>query len=306
MSERDRKTDIFQKARPQLMGLAYRMLGVIADAEDAVQDTFLKWQAADLSALMNGEAWLVRVCTNRCLDLLKAASRTRVDYVGPWIPEPLQTETSFSQEDDLDRAQSLTTAFLLLLERLTPRERAAFLLREVFGKTYSEVSQTLGLSEATCRQLVSRGARSIRQEKARFRPSMDEQSAFLEAFQTALATGSPDQLSGLLADTVNLSSDGGGKATALRRVLYGPDQVSRYVAKVFGRLWSNARVERQEMNGIEGLVVWDGDQAVAAMMLGFTEGQGVGNIYIMRNPDKLKHFGRRFRHDLPSGSLEQN
>ncbi|SHM87311.1 RNA polymerase sigma factor SigJ [Roseibium suaedae] len=306
MSEPDAKTALFEKVRPQLMGLAYRMLGVVADAEDAVQDTFLKWQAVDPSQLLNGEAWLVRVCTNRCLDLLKAASRTRVDYIGSWIPEPLQTETCNSQEEDLDRAQSLTTAFLLLLERLTPRERAAFLLREVFGKSYAEVAETLGMSEAACRQLVSRSTKSVRQEKARFRPSADQQSAFLEAFQAALVTGAPDQLSMLLAETVNLSSDGGGKATALRRVLSGQDEVSRYIARIFGRLWLGTRIERREMNGIEGLVVWEGQQVVAAMTLGFTEEGQVANIYIMRNPDKLRHLGQRFRHDLQSGSLKQH
>ena len=288
------------------MGLAYRMLGVIADAEDVVQDTFLKWQAADESQIRNPEAWMVTVCTNRCLDLLKAASRTRVEYIGPWIPEPLQTETLATQEDDLERAETLTTAFLLLLERLSPKERAAFLLHEVFEKSYPEVSETLGLSEAACRQLVSRSAKTVRQEKARFRPNTGQQAALLSAFQAALATGSPEQLSGLLAEAVNLRSDGGGKATAISRILHGPEQVSRYVAKVIGRLWSEAKVEPCEMNGIYGLIVQAGETVAAAMMIGYTDAGEIGEIYIMRNPDKLGHLRRRFQHDLQTGTLTRN
>jgi RNA polymerase sigma factor (sigma-70 family) len=297
------KTKRFEEARPQLMGLAYRMLGVVADAEDAVQDTFLKWQAVDLAAIRNPEAWLVTVCTNRCLDILKSASRTRMSYVGPWIPEPLQTETISFHEEDLDRAQSLTTAFLLLLERLTPKERAAFLLRDIFGKPYDDVARTLGMTEAACRQLVSRAAKSVRQDQARFTPSADQQEAFLAAFQNALATGSADQLGKLLAETVSLRTDGGGKATAISRVLEGPDLVGKFIARVLGRLWAGARIERREVNGIGGLVFLDGDTVAAAMTIGYAPDGTVDRIYITRNPDKLQHLTEPARHDPATGGL---
>jgi len=285
------------------MGLAYRMLGVVADAEDAVQDTFLKWQAADPEGIRDEEAWLVTVCTNRCLDILKSASRTRMSYVGPWIPEPLQTETLASQEEDLDRAQSLTTAFLLLLERLTPKERAAFLLREIFGKSYGDVARTLGMKEAACRQLVSRASKSVRQGQARFTPSADQQEAFLAAFHNALATGSPDRLGALLANTVSLRTDGGGKATAISRVLEGPEPVGKFIARALGRLWAGAKLERREVNGIGGLVILDGETVSAVMTIGYARDGTVDQIHIIRNPDKLRHLDAPARHDPATGGL---
>ncbi len=285
------------------MGLAYRMLGVVADAEDAVQDTFLKWQAADVSGIGNPDAWLVTVCTNRCLDILKSASRARLSYVGPWIPEPLQTETLSTQEEDLVRAQSLTTAFLLLLERLTPKERAAFLLRDIFGKPYDEVACTLGMTEAACRQLVSRASRSVRQDQARFTPSVEQQEAFLAAFQNALATGSADRLGKLLAETVSLRTDGGGKATAISRVIEGRHLVGKYIARILGRLLANARLERREVNGIGGLVTLEGDTVVTAMTIGYAPDGTVDRIYLLRNPDKLRHLTAPARHDPATGSL---
>ena len=285
------------------MGLAYRMLGVVADAEDAVQDTFLKWQAADVAEIRNPEAWLVTVCTNRCIDILKSASRTRMSYVGSWIPEPLQTETICIQEEDLDRAQSLTTAFLLLLERLTPKERAAFLLREIFGKPYDEVASTLGMTEVACRQLVSRASKSVRQDQVRFTPSADQQEVFLAAFQNALATGSADQLGDLLAETVSLRTDSGGKATAISRVLEGSDLDGKFIARILGRLWADARIERCEVNGVGGLVILDGDTVATAMTIGYTPDGTVDRIYITRNPDKLRHLAAPARHNPATGGL---
>lgn len=303
MKTLETKTERFEDARPQLMGLAYRMLGVVADAEDAVQDTFLKWQAADLAGIRNPEAWLVTVCTNRCLDILKSASRTRMSYVGPWIPEPLQTETISLQEEDLDRAQSLTTAFLLLLERLTPKERAAFLLRDIFGKPYDEVARTLGMTEAACRQLVSRASRSVRQDQARFTPSVEQQEAFLAAFQNALATGSADRLGDLLAETVSLRTDGGGKATAISRVIEGRHLVGKYIARILSRLLVDVRLERREVNGIGGLVTLEGDTVVTAMTIGYAPDGTVDRIYLIRNPDKLRHLTAPARHDPATGGL---
>lgn len=288
------------------MGLAYRMLGVLADAEDVVQDTFVKWQAADTANIRNEEAWLVTVCTNRCLDILKAASRTRMNYVGPWIPEPLQTETLSTQEDDLDRAQSLTTAFLLLLERLTPKERAAYLLREIFGKSYGEVAAALGMKEAACRQLVSRASKFVQQDQTRFKPSADQQGVFLAAFHDALATGSPDQLSTLLAETVNLRTDGGGKATAISRILEGPERVGKFIAKGLSRLWAEARIEEREINGIRGLVIINDETVEAAMTIGYTRGGTVDRIFITRNPDKLQHLTFPVLHETSSGGLTLN
>jgi len=296
-------SDIFETVRPRLLGLAYRMLGSMADAEDAVQDTYLKWQDADRSAIAAPEAFLTRVCTNRCLDYLKAAHRKRVDYVGPWIPEPLQIDSGSDPEADLDRAQSLTTAFLLLLERLTPKERAAYLLREIFAQPYDEVAATLGISEAACRQLVSRASRHVQSPASRFVPSTDHQDRILSSFLAALETGSTEHLTGLLAETVQYQSDGGGKATALRRILEGEEKVSRYVARILSRLWRPGHYEVLNLNGTRGLVIFRGAEIESAVTFGYTADGRVDRIYTVRNPDKLSRLGIRLCHDGTSGAL---
>src|SRR3546814_163350 len=156
----------FESRRRQLTGLAYRILGTLAEAEDAVQDTFLKWREADQDAIDNPAAWLTTACTRRCLDLLRSARRRRVDYVGAWLPEPVHTVADDTPESAAELASSLSTAFLLLLERLSPKERAAYLLHEIFDRPYPEVAAALGLHEAACRKLVSR-AKAARSEGRR-------------------------------------------------------------------------------------------------------------------------------------------
>jgi RNA polymerase sigma factor (sigma-70 family) len=295
--------DFFETQRPRLLGLAYRMLGSLADAEDAVQDTFVKWRKGNTAGVANPEAFLTAVCTRCCLDHLKAAHRKRVDYVGPWIPEPLQIDAGSDPESDLVRTESLTTAFLLLLERLSPKERAAFLLREVFGRPYGEVAAALGISEPACRQLVSRAGRHVRDPVSRFVPAPDHQQRMLDAFLGALESGSPDRLAGLLAETVQFQSDGGGKTAAIRRVLEGRDPVARYVARIVSRLWSGGRLERAGINGLCGLSVRHGDSVLTAMTLGYNANGLIDRIYNIRNPDKLARFGRPLRHDPRSGAL---
>ncbi|POF33015.1 RNA polymerase sigma factor SigJ [Roseibium marinum] len=296
-------SDLFEAVRPRLVGLAYRMLGSMADAEDAVQDTFVKWQGVDKASIASADAFLTAVCTNRCLDLLKSAHRKRVDYVGPWIPEPLHIEAEATPEGDLDRAQSLTTAFLLLMERLSPKERAAYLLYEVFGKSYPEVAATLDIGEAACRKLVSRAAGHLKSPAARFIPTAEHQSRHLNAFVSALETGSTDHLAGLLAESVRLQSDGGGKTAALRRVLEGPDIINRFVSRILGRLWAQGRREILDINGIRGLALFNGSEIETAMTLGYSEDGKIDQVYIIRNPDKLQRLAAPFRHDPRSGAL---
>jgi RNA polymerase sigma factor (sigma-70 family) len=297
--------ETFEGARPRLVGLAYRMLGSMADAEDVVQDTFVKWQGVNRDAISNPDAFLTTVCTNRCLDLLKAAHRKRVDYVGPWIPEPLQTDAGTDPEADLERAQSLTTAFLMLLERLTPKERAAYLLREVFGKPYSEVAETLQMSEAGCRKLVSRAARFVRSQSSRSVPTSEQQDTFLKAFLSAIETGATDQLAVLLADSVQYRSDGGGKVAAITRILEGPEAVSKYIVKILGRLRVDSHTSEIEINGMRGLVEHDGTRIVTAMTLGFSDAGLVDQVFMIRNPEKLARLENLIHHDPNSGALWQ-
>jgi len=298
-------SDTFETMRPRLLGLSYRMLGSMADAEDAVQDTFLKWQGTDKGSIANREAFLMTVCTNCCLDALKAAHRKRIDYVGPWIPEPLQVDAGSDPEADLERAQSLTTAFLLLLERLSPKERAAYLLREVFGKPYADVAMALNVSEAACRQLVSRAGKHVQDPSSRFVPPPDHQQQMLTAFLEAIESGSTEELSGLLAETVQFQSDGGGKVAALGRVLEGRGEVSKYVAQIIRRLWGGTPVLPCNINGLRGVVVLEDMRVVTALTLGY-DGEGrIDRILVVRNPDKLKQLARPLRHDPQSGALWQ-
>lgn len=295
----------FDSLRPRLLGLAYRMLGSMADAEDAVQDTYLKWQAADTAAIANPEAFLTTVCTNCCLDALKAAHRKRVDYVGPWIPEPLQIDAGSDPEAELERAQSLTTAFLLLLERLSPKERAAYLLREVFAKPYPEVSAALGISEHACRQLVSRAGKHIQDPTSRFVPPPDHQQRMLDAFLQAVENGSTEQLSGLLSEAVQFQSDGGGKVTALGRILEGRGNVAKYVARIMSRLWDGGPIRTCNINGLRGIVLLQGERIESALTLGYDGDGRIDRIFIIRNPDKLARLEQPLRHDLKSGALWQ-
>lgn len=274
----------FEEARPALRGLAYRILGSFAEAEDAVQDTFVKWQAADRSQIETPAAWLTTVCTRRCLDLLKAADRSRVDYVGPWLPEPVPTTTA---DSTAERAASVTNAFLLLLDRLTPKERAAYLLREIFDHDYAEVAAILGLQEAACRKLVSRAQAAIRRGEPRQVVPAAEQERLLDAFQLAVNSGATEPLSALLADDIALRADGGGKVAAANRVLRGHEEVMGFITKVLGSAWPTWRQVRREINGSLGLVLYEGDAIRASVTFGFHASGALSDIYIMRNPAKF-------------------
>lgn len=305
MNEQD-KLDRFELARPRLLGLAYRLLGSWADAEDAVQDTFLRWQGSEAGPILNPDAWLTTACTNRCLDVLKSAGRQRVDYVGPWIPEPLQIEAGVTPESDLERAESLTIAFLHMMERLSPKERAAFLLHSVFGKPHQEVAEVLGLSESASRQLVSRAGRHVQAPNARFVPTPDHQKKVLTAFLAAVESGSTEKLARLLAKNVQFQSDGGGKATALGRVLSGRPDVSKYVARILSRLWNGGALEQTRINGIDGLKLFEGGKLASVVTFGYDSDGRICQIFVIRNPDKLRAMATPLRHDIENGSLHLN
>ncbi|KAF1718012.1 RNA polymerase subunit sigma-24 [Pseudoxanthomonas yeongjuensis] len=285
----------FQAARPMLLGLAYRILGSRADAEDAVQDTFLKWQANERGDIVNAEAWLTTACTRHCLDLLKAADRARVDYVGTWLPEPVQTAGDATGDDDPSRAatlaSSLTTAFLLALQRLTPKERAAYLLHEIFDRPYPEVAATLELQEPACRQLVTRARQHIGHERVRHDTPPARQRRLLDAFREAISTGSTAVLATLLSDDVRLSSDGGGKVTAARRVMRGPGEVLRFIEAGLHIWWPPEALVEVPLNGEPGFVVRDGDGIVATVSFAWNDAGQLQDVFIMRNPDKLARVG---------------
>src|SRR5690606_369897 len=215
-------------------------------------------------AIDNPGAWRTTVCTRHCLDILRSADRARVEYVGPWLPEPVQTanDDAFghaSPEQAATLASSLTTAFLLALQRLTPKERAAYLLHEIFDVSYPQVARTLDLQEPACRQLVSRARGHIEQAKVRHATPPERQRQLLAAFGTAIATGSVDALAGLLSDDVRLSADGGGRVPAARRVMHGPEEVLRFIQAGLHAWWADSRLEEATINGRRGLIQYEGD-----------------------------------------------
>ncbi len=288
------------------MGLAYRLLGTVAEAEDAVQDTYLKWQAVNPLDIRNAEAWLTTCCTNICLDVLKSARKSRTDYVGPWLPEPLHTRTEDTPEEHLMLTSSLTTAFLLLLERLTPKERAAYLLHEIFDYSYADIAGTLAMQEAGCRKLVSRAKRYVGQEKSRSAPSNAQQMALLSAFQEALKTGRAGKLESLLSQSIELRADSGGKVIAVREVLSGPSEIISFITDVLAVAWQDLQIEISEINGSPGMTVIHEDEVIASLSFGYSEEGKAQDIFIMRNPDKLKHILTPIQHDGHNGALTQH
>lgn len=278
---------LFESRRRPLFWLAYRMLGTHADAEDAVQETFVKWLRADRSAIAAPAAWLTGVCTNLCIDMLRAAYRSRVDYVGAWLPEPIHTPAEGTPETEAELASSLSTAFLLLLERLTPRERAAYLLREIFDTPYPDIAETLGMSESACRKLVSRAGSAVGRDESRHVLPIERQETLLSAFQSAIQNADASVLAALLADDVRLSADGGGRATAVRRELAGKQEVLRFIEQGLFRFWRDCEWTRARINGGSGAILREADRTTASVSFAFDENGMLAHIYIMRNPEKL-------------------
>ncbi|WP_226467547.1 RNA polymerase sigma factor SigJ [Luteimonas panaciterrae] len=287
---------LFEQARPNLLGLAYRILGSHADAEDAVQDTFLKWRDADHAAIENPGAWLTTACTRRCLDLLRSAHKTRVSYVGTWLPEPILTTADGDFEDASTLASSMSTAFLLMLERLTPKERAAYLLHEIFDVDYSEIARTLEIQEAACRKLVSRARDNIQQSQVRSVVPMRRQEQLLAAFEQAVATGSAGPFANMLSEDIRLSADGGGKVAALGEVLEGKALVLDFITDKLHLWWPNYRKVPATINGNLGLLLQQEGATVGVVSFSHdAEGRMTG-IYVMRNPDKLARLDETVIH----------
>lgn len=281
----------FEAARPRLLGLAYRILGSRADAEDAVQDTFLLWQKEARAEINNPAAWLTTACTRRCLDLLRSAHRTRVEYVGAWLPEPIHTPVDEVAGREAEFASTLTTAFLLMLERLTAKERAAYLLHEIFDVSYSEIAETLDLQEATCRKLVSRAKANVDQAKVRHATPVENQNRLLAAFNAAIVTGEPTALAEFLSQDIRLSADGGGKVQTVLDVIEGRAKVLTFLAEQLHEYWADYEWVAADISGGRGFVLRDGVATTAIVTFAYDDLGTATDIYIVRNPDKLSHLG---------------
>lgn len=278
--------DTFEAERRRLQRLAYRMLGSVAEAEDVVQDAWLRWDRAGATA-DNPQAWLMQTVTRLCLDRLKSARSRREAYVGPWLPEPLIEEMP---EDPLEKAEDVSVAFLLALERLSPLERAVFLLHDVFDQDYGQIARQLDRGEAAVRQLASRARGHLQDSRPRFTVPHEQATRLAAAFLDAAARNDPDALSSLLAEDAVLISDGGGKRPAALRPMVGRDDVMLLLNGIAARKgFDNPTAMRPVMiNGVPGVImeVFDGVQTMAFEPAG--DGK-IAAIYIMRNPDKLGH-----------------
>jgi RNA polymerase sigma-70 factor (ECF subfamily) len=274
----------FDPLRPRLIRVAYRMLGSVADAEDVVQDAFLRWLGADRGAILEPEAYLRRVVTRLCLDQLKSARRRRETYIGPWLPEPMV-------EADDDEIDDVTLPLMMALERLSPLERAAFLLHDVFGAGFEEVAQTIGRDPAACRQLASRARAHVRAARPRFSVPREHGLEIAAAFYSATRGGDMNELRSLLAADVVFYSDGGGKRPAAKRPLVGVDDVMRFHISLARRyaVQPAQSVRYGFINGLPGFVSTERD-GVQTTALEIADGK-IAGVYIMRNPDKLRHLG---------------
>lgn len=274
---------LFESRRPAMTGLAYRMLGSRAEAEDVVQDAWLRWRKVDAEAVGNAAGFLNRVVSRLCLDRLKSARSRREIYVGEWLPEPVvDADEAFGLGEDL------SVAFLLALERLTPLERAAFLLHDVFDTPFAEIAATLGRSEAAVRQLAARARDHVKAGKPRCKPSADEERRLTEAFARAALTGDAAALRRLLAQDVVMHADGGGKASAIINPVTGLENTVRLLAGV-ARKWplpAQTVVRLARINGQPGVVLSLDGVVFQTMGLDMAEGR-IAAIYTMRNPDKL-------------------
>ncbi|MCR9214532.1 MAG: RNA polymerase sigma factor SigJ [Proteobacteria bacterium] len=279
----------FEQARPTLTGLAYRITGSYAEAEDVVQDVYFSWRTLDHSTISNPRSWLVTACTRKAIDSLRAARNSRTEYIGPWLPEPLQTDYLSGPDSSLLLSESVTTAFLVVMERLSPKERAAFILREVFEQDYCQVAESLGVSEAACRKLVSRAKTNVKDQPKKTQPPPERQDEIIAAFNAAVRTGDTGRLTELISDDIVLKADGGGKVIAVRRPLEGRTTVLKFTTKVLFRAWAEQSVRTVEFNASRALLIEKDDVPTALVTLAYDEFEKLCDIFIVRNPDKLAH-----------------
>ncbi|MFI6767290.1 RNA polymerase sigma-70 factor [Streptomyces sp. NPDC050355] len=282
-------TDVFEEHRPVLFGVAYRMLGRVADAEDVVQDAWLRWSGADQSGVREPRAFLVRITTRLAIDRLRQVQSRRESYVGPWLPEPLATDFGGTTPDSAERtvfAESVTLAVLVTMESLSPLERAVFVLREAFGYPYAEIAEALDRSEAAVRQLAGRARRHVEEGKPRFEVDPVRQRDLTERFMAAAAGDDLEGLLGMLAADARLVGDSGGKAKAPLRVIESADKIARFLVAVAGAAPAGLEYTFTELNGGIAMLVRQGDVPDSVIQLGIRDGR-VQTVYIVRNPDKL-------------------
>lgn len=279
----------FMSVRGDLIGLAYRMTGSRATAEDIAQDVFLRWQSADHAAVITPRAWLMRAAARLALDHLKSAQVRREQYVGPWLPEPVLEHADAPQETAYARSESLSLAFLLTLERLSPAERAIFILHDLFDTPFSEVAALLGRTDAACRQMAARARARLGEAQVRHSVAPEVGDRLARAFFAATQSGDEDRLRALLAQDVVLHADGGGIRPAAINLIHGGDKAARMFARLAAKRGNAARplLYLGLINASPGFVTLEPDGLPQATVLDVAEGH-ISAVYIIRNPEKLR------------------
>ena len=288
----------FEPHRRRLLGLAYRMLGSMAEAEDAVQEAYLRWHDAERASVADPRGFLMTTTTRICLDVLKSARVRREEYVGPWLPDPVTDTAALAPDSRAELAEDLSVALLLTLDRLSPLERAAFLLHDVFDFSFSEVAAALERSEAACRQLAARArahVRAVRPRGATAPPARSgeidaKHAQLMSAFVAATRSGDLDALTQLLASDVRVVTDGGGKVAASLNVLDGADRTAKFLIGVTQKGWrEDFTLRLATINGLPGVIV-DGPEGLVQTAAFEIDGDLIRALYVVRNPDKLRHL----------------
>ena len=283
------RTQAFEQHRGRLYGIAYRMLGSRAEADDIVQEAWLRWDRAG-HEVRSAEAWLVTAATRLCIDRLRELRSEREHYVGPWLPEPLTLDTAPPADRAAELASDLSVAFLAVLERLAPEERAAFLLHDLFDSDYGAIGEILGKSEAACRQIVSRARKRVREDQPRVQVSAEARKKLLHRLVEAVQTQDPAKLIDVLAAEASWTSDGGGKTKAAKKVIHGAAQVARFATGVFHRHLGQLEFRDVEINGEPGIAAFAGELLISVISIR-TDGQRILDVFSILNPDKLHGLG---------------
>ncbi|OBF50853.1 RNA polymerase subunit sigma-24 [Mycobacterium sp. 852002-53434_SCH5985345] len=293
--------EAFESQRPRLFWLAYRLLGSASEAEDAVQDAYLRLHTADAEAIESLPAWLTKAVTNLCLNRLTSARARREVYPGPWLPEPVLTDDrTLGPLDTAEQRESVSIALLSLMEHLSPTERAAFVLREAFAYSHFEIAEILQTSEANARQLYRRARQRLGEPRPRFQPDRAQWRRLVDRFFSAASAGDVAGLVEILTDNVTSTADGGGKVAAARRVISGRDRVASYVARGFGRNVPRLglRLDVADVNGEPAILAFDGETLTGVLSFEII-GDQIAALRAMANPDKLRFLAEQLSH--PAG-----
>jgi RNA polymerase sigma-70 factor (ECF subfamily) len=293
--------EAFEAHRPRLFWLAYRLLGSASEAEDAVQDAYLRLHAVDSAMIESLPAWLTKVVTNLCLNRLTSARARREVYPGPWLPEPVLTDDrTLGPQETVEQRESVSIALLSLMEQLSPTERAAFVLREAFAYTHFEIAEILEMSEANARQLYRRAKQRLGEPRQRFQPDRAQWRRLVDRFFTAASAGDVAGLVEILTDDVTSTADGGGKVAAARRPVSGRERTANYLARALSRNLPQLRLRLDvaEVNGEPALLAFDGD-TLSGVLCFEIAGDQIAALRILANPDKLRFLAEQLSH--PAG-----